>query len=67
VESVVNDSFGAVNSLAAKLAREHLFNRIADIRSNEFRHCPQDARRYEYEPNYARRVLCTVNIEFTET
>jgi cytochrome P450 len=50
----------------AKLALEHLFNRIADIRIDETKHGPKNARRYEYEPNYTQRALCAVHIEFTK-
>ena len=50
----------------AKLALEHLFDRIADIRIDETMHGPKNARRYDYEPNYTQRALCAVHIQFTK-
>lgn len=50
----------------AKLALEHLFDRIADIRIDEAIHGPKNARRYDYEPNYTQRALCAVHIQFTK-
>jgi hypothetical protein len=49
-----------------KLALEHLFDRIADIRIDETIHGPTNARRYDYEPNYTQRALCAVHIQFTD-
>ena len=51
----------------AKLALEHLFDRIADIRIDEAIHGPKNARRYDYEPNYTQRALCAVHIQFTKS
>jgi cytochrome P450 len=50
----------------AKLALEHLFDRIADFRIDDSKHGPKNARQYEYEPNYTQRALCAVHIEFTK-
>jgi cytochrome P450 len=50
----------------ARLALEHLFDRTTDFRIDESRHGPQNARRYDYEPNYTQRALCAVHIEFTK-
>jgi len=50
----------------ARLAMEHILNRIADIRIDESRHGPEGDRHYEYEANYTQRALCAVHLEFTK-
>ncbi len=50
----------------AKLAMEHILDRIRDIRIDEKMHGPKEARHYEYEANYTQRALCNVHLEFTK-
>jgi cytochrome P450 len=50
----------------ARLGLEQLFDRTADIRIDETKHGPPNARRYEYEPNYTQRALREVHLEVTK-
>ncbi len=50
----------------ARLAMEHIFDRICNIRIDEEKHGPSDNRHYEYEANYTQRALCNVHLEFSK-
>lgn len=50
----------------ARLAVEHILDRVSDLRINEAKHGVASKRHYEYEPNYTQRALCEVHLEFTK-
>jgi len=50
----------------ARLAMQHILDRISDIRIDESMHGPKGRRHYEYEANYTQRALCAVHLEFTK-
>jgi len=51
----------------ARLAMERILDRTTDIRIDDSKHGPANARHYEYEANYTQRALCAVHLEFTKT
>lgn len=62
----VHTCIGAALARAeARLAVEHILDRVSDLRIDEARHGVAGKRHYEYEPNYTQRALCEVHLEFT--
>jgi cytochrome P450 len=51
----------------ARVSLERLLERTTDIRIDEERHGPADARRYRYVPTFILRGLTKLHIEFTPT
>jgi cytochrome P450 family 150 subfamily A5 len=49
----------------ARVAFERILDRMHDIRIDEGRHGPPEARRYDYAPTYILRGLNRLHIEFT--
>lgn len=48
----------------AKFALQKIFDRTRDIRIDESKHGVEGNRKYEYEPNYTQRALCSVHLTF---
>ncbi|BCK55103.1 cytochrome P450 [Nocardia wallacei] len=48
-----------------RVSIERILDRMLDIRIDEQRHGPADARRYDYEPTYILRGLSNLHITFT--
>jgi cytochrome P450 len=49
----------------AKVTLERLLDRTSEIRINEAKHGPAEARRFEYLPSYTFRGLTELHLEFT--
>jgi cytochrome P450 len=51
----------------ARISLGRILDRMADIRINEDKHGPPDARRYRYAPTFILRGLTRLHLEFTPT
>ncbi|MGV9675995.1 cytochrome P450 [Nocardia sp. NPDC003482] len=56
---------GPLARVEGRVSIERILDRMLDIRIDEDKHGPRDARRYEYEPTYILRGLRELHIEFT--
>jgi cytochrome P450 len=56
---------GPLARAETRVSIERLLDRMADIRNNEDKHGPADARRYRYAPTYILRGLQKLHLEFT--
>ena len=56
---------GPLARAEARVSLERILDRTADIRINEEKHGPPDARRYDYAPTYILRGLNKLHLEFT--
>lgn len=50
----------------ARLAMQHILDRLGEIRIDERVHGPEGERHFEYEPNYTQRALCAVHLTFNK-
>ena len=56
---------GPLARAETRVSIERLLDRMSDIRINEEKHGPADARRYRYAPTYILRGLQKLHLEFT--
>jgi cytochrome P450 len=55
----------ALARVEMRISLERLLARVADIRLDEARHGPPDARRFDYEPTFLLRGLTALHLEYT--